>query len=148
MRLPTGIPSLDFHVQQSAVPPTDTGHGATFLTDSQCRIVALNTARQSAEMHALLQREGLVRNRKRAFRLYTELGLQVRTKRRRKLVRPRIPLAVPTTANERLSLDFVSDQLACGRRFRILNVVDDYTRECVGQLTDISIWSAHGTVSE
>ena len=89
-------------------------------------------------LHALLKREGLVLNRKRTYRVYTELGLQVRTKRRKKLVRPRIPMAVPMSANERWSLDFVSDQLACGRRFRILNVVDDHTRECVGQLADVS----------
>lgn len=93
-------------------------------------------------LHALLKREGLVLNRKRTYRIYTELGLQVRTKRRKKLVRPRIPMAVPMRANERWSLDFVSDQLACGRRFRILNVVDDHTRECVGQLTDVSISGA------
>ena len=90
-------------------------------------------------LHALLRREGLVQNRKRTYRLYTELGLQVRTKRRKKLIRPRIPMSVPMAANERWSLDFVSDQLASGRRFRILNVVDDHTRECIGQLTDISI---------
>lgn len=90
-------------------------------------------------LHALLRREGLVQNRKRTYRLYTELGLQVRTKRRKKLIRPRLPMLVPMAANERWSLDFVSDQLACGRRFRTLNVVDDHTRECVGQLTDISI---------
>lgn len=93
-------------------------------------------------LHALLQREGLVVNRKRTYRLYTELGLQVRTKRRRKLVRPRLPMSLPCGANERWSLDFVSDQLTCGRRFRILNVVDDYTRECVGQLVDLSISGA------
>ena len=93
-------------------------------------------------LHALLKRERLVQNRKRTYRIYTELGLQVRTKRRKKLVRPRIPMMVPMKANERWSLDFVSDQLACGRRFRILNIVDDYTRECVGQLTDVSISGA------
>ncbi len=48
-------------------------------------------------------------------------------------------MAVPTSANERWSLDFVSDQLANGRRIRVLNVVDDYSRECVGQLVDTSI---------
>jgi putative transposase len=93
-------------------------------------------------LHALLRREGLVTNRKRTYRLYTELGLQVRTKRRKKLVRPRLVMATPSCANERWSLDFVSDQLTCGRRFRILNVVDDFTRECVGQLTDLSISGA------
>ncbi len=51
-------------------------------------------------------------------------------------------MVVPTQSNERWSLDFVSDQLACGRRFRVLNVVDDFSRECVGQLTDVSISGA------
>ena len=90
-------------------------------------------------LHALLKAEGLVINRKRTYRIYTEEGLQVRTKKRKKLVRPRVPMSVPTRANERWSLDFVSDQLATGRRFRVLNIVDDYTRECVGQLVDVSI---------
>ena len=93
-------------------------------------------------LHALLKNEGLVHNRKRTYRLYTALGLQVRTKRRKKLVRPRIPLAVPTSPNERWSIDFVHDQLADGRRIRILNIVDDYSRVCVGQLVDLSISGA------
>lgn len=93
-------------------------------------------------LHALLQTEGLVINRKRTYRLYTALRMQVRTKRRKKLVRPRVPIAIPTRSNERWSLDFVSDQLACGRRIRILNIVDDYSRVCVGQLVDVSISGA------
>lgn len=48
-------------------------------------------------------------------------------------------MLVPNAANERWSIDFMSDQLANGRRFRILNVVDDYTRECVLQIVDFSI---------
>ena len=93
-------------------------------------------------LHALLRNEGLVRNGKRTYRIYTEEGLQVRTKKRKKLVRPRIPMSVPTHCNERWSIDFVSDHLANGRRFRVLNVVDDYSRECVGQLVDTSISGA------
>ena len=93
-------------------------------------------------LHSLLRAEGLVVNRKRTYRLYIELGMQVRTKRRKKLVRPRIAMAVPTRPNERWSLDFVSDQLACGRRIRILNIVDDFSRFCVGQLVDVSISGA------
>jgi len=90
-------------------------------------------------LHALLKSEGLVINRKRTYRIYSELGMQVRTKRRKKLVRPRVPMAVPTQVNERWSLDFVHDQLADGRRIRILNIVDDFSRKCVGQLVDTSI---------
>ncbi len=90
-------------------------------------------------LHGILKDEGLVVNRKRTYRIYTEEGLQVRTKKRKKLIRPRVPIAVPLSVNERWSMDFVSDQLANGRRFRILNIVDDYSRECVGQLVDTSI---------
>ena len=93
-------------------------------------------------LHAMLKNEGLVVNRKRTYRVYTELGMQVRTERRKKLIRPRIPMAVPSRVNERWSLDFVHDQLTDGRRIRILNIVDDYSRACVGQLVDTSISGA------
>ena len=84
-------------------------------------------------------------NRKWTYRFYIELGMQVRTKRSKKLVRPRIPMAVSTPPNERWCMDVVSDQLACGRRIRILNIVDDYSRVCVGQLVDVSISGARIT---
>lgn len=93
-------------------------------------------------LHALLAREDLVVNKKRTYRLYKQMGMQVRTKRRRKLIRPRVPLAVPTQQGQRWSLDFVHDQLVNGRRMRVLNVVDDYSRRCVGQLVDTSISGA------
>ena len=90
-------------------------------------------------LHALLKSEGLVINRKRTYRVYSEPGMQVRTKRRKKLVRPRVPMIVPTAVNEHWPLDFVHDQLADGRRTRILNIFDDFSRKCVGQLVDPSI---------
>lgn len=90
-------------------------------------------------LHDMLKAEGLVINPKRTYRVYREEGLQVRTKRRKKLNRPRVPMLVPDTVNQRWSMDFVSDQLANGRRFRVLNVVDDFTREYVLQIVDTSI---------
>lgn len=78
-------------------------------------------------------------NRKRTYRIYSEEGLQVRTKKRKKIIRPRMPMVVPIGKDIRWSMDFVSDQLANGRRFRVLNVLDDHTREVIGQLTDFSI---------
>jgi putative transposase len=90
-------------------------------------------------LHGLLKAEGLVVNKKHTYRLYTEEGLQVRTKKRKKLRRPRLPMVVPDAPNQRWSMDFVSDQLSNGRRFRVLNVVDDYSREMVGQLVSVSI---------
>lgn len=90
-------------------------------------------------LHGLLKAEGLVVNRKHTYRLYTEESLQVRTKKRKKLIRPRQPMTVPAACNQRWSMDFVSDQLSNGRRFRVLNIVDDYSREMVGQLVSVSI---------
>jgi len=90
-------------------------------------------------LHHLLRAEGLVVNKKRTYRLYKELGLQVRTKHRKKLVRPRQLMLVPSKPNQRWSMDFVSDQLSNGRRFRVLNVIDDHSREVIGQLTSFSI---------
>lgn len=63
----------------------------------------------------------------------------MRTKRRKKLTRPRVPMLIPDKVNQRWSMDFVSDLLANGRRYRVLNVVDDYSRECVLQIVDTSI---------
>lgn len=90
-------------------------------------------------LHGLLKAEGLVVNRKRTYRLYSEETLQVRTKKRKKLQRSRLPMEVPMAVNQRWSMDFVADQLSNGRRFRILNIVDEYSRELVGQLVSTSI---------
>jgi putative transposase len=77
-------------------------------------------------LHDMLVIEGEVVNKKRTYRIYCEEGLQVRTKKRKKISRPRVPMLVPDAVNQRWSMDFVSDQLANGRRFRVLNVVDDF----------------------
>ena len=91
-------------------------------------------------LHAMLRREGLVVNHKRTYRLYTEHGLQVRTKKRRKLPRrDRVAPQVPERPMQRWSMDFVGDQLADCRRFRVLNIVDDHSRFCPGQIVDVSI---------
>jgi putative transposase len=76
----------------------------------------------------------------RIYRLYREEGLTVRKRRaRRRAVGSRAPILVESKPNARWSVDFVHDQLACGRRFRILNVVDDVTRECLAAIPDTSI---------
>ena len=90
-------------------------------------------------LHDMLVIEGEVVNKKRTYRIYCEEGLQVRTKKRKKISRPRVPMLVPDAVNQRWSMDFVSDQLANGKRFRVLNVVDDYSRKMVGQLVSVSI---------
>jgi len=91
-------------------------------------------------LHILLRREGLTINRKKTQRLYREEGLTVRRRQARKrAVGVRAPAPVPALPNQRWSLDFVHDQMASGRRFRVLNVVDDVTRECLAAVPDTSI---------
>jgi putative transposase len=67
-----------------------------------------------------------------ANRAYRAAGLQVRRRRRKRLTRgQRVPLPLPSRRGERWSMDFMLDTLADGRGFRTLNIVDDFTRECV-----------------
>jgi len=81
-------------------------------------------------LHVLLRREGWKINHKLVYRIYREEGLEVRTKRRRKRVSAlRVVLPAATRPNERWSMDFVSDSLHDGRRFRVLTIVDHFTRE-------------------
>ena len=88
----------------------------------------------------LLRREGEPSGINRIYRLYREEGLTVRKRRaRRRAVGTRAPILVEAKCNARWSLDFVHDQFACGRRFRVLNIVDDVTRECLAAIPDTSI---------
>jgi putative transposase len=80
-----------------------------------------------------------VDNAKRTYRLYRTLGLKVRRRGRGKLQRTRTPQAQPVVPRQQWSMDFVSDQFTTGRRFRVLNVVDNHTRECLGQLVDVAL---------
>ena len=91
-------------------------------------------------LHILLRREGYVVNHKRLFRLYREERLMVRRRGgRKRAMGTRAPMTIPHAPNDRWSLDFVSDQLLDGRRFRILAVVDDCTRECLTLVADTSL---------
>jgi len=91
-------------------------------------------------LHILLRREGERSGVNRIYRLYREEGLAVRKRRaRRRAIGVRAPILVEARVNARWSLDFVHDQMANGRRFRILNVVDDVTRECLAAIPDTSI---------
>ncbi|WP_234820332.1 MULTISPECIES: IS3 family transposase [Sinorhizobium] len=91
-------------------------------------------------LHVLLRREGHRVNHKRLFRLYREEKLTVRKRGgRKRAIGTRAPMLIPMAANDRWSLDFVSDQLTDGRRFRVLTVVDDCTRECLALVADTSL---------
>lgn len=91
-------------------------------------------------LHILLRREDIALNHKKLFRLYREERLTVRRRGgRKRALGTRAPMALPQAVNQRWSLDFVADTLDSGRRFRVLVVVDDFTRECLALVVDTSL---------
>ena len=91
-------------------------------------------------LHLLLRREGLVINHKRTERIYREEGLSLRKRKRKKTAAmARVILPAPVRPNERWSMDFVTDSIVTGRRFRALVIVDDYSRECPAIEVDTSL---------
>ena len=110
------------------------------LTERMKEMATLKRRYGYRRIHILLRREGWQTNHKRVWRLYSQAGLSVR-KRRRKRIAPaeRVVRPVATAPNQSWSMDFVSDGLAYGRRFRCLNIVDDYTRECLAIEVDTSL---------
>lgn len=88
----------------------------------------------------MLRREGEASGINRVYRLYREEGLAVRRRKgRKRAIGVRAPILVEARPNARWSLDFVHDQMANGRRFRVLNITDDVTHECLGAIADTSI---------
>src|SRR5579863_5417703 len=88
----------------------------------------------------LLAREGHAMNSKKLYRLYREEKLMVRRRGgRKRALGTRAPMVLPHAINQRWSLDFVSDTLSDGRRFRILAIVDDFSRECLTMVVDTSL---------
>lgn len=88
----------------------------------------------------MLERDGITMNHKKLRRLYREEKLQVRKRGgRKRALGTRRPMVLPSRVNERWSLDFVSDAFTDGRRFRILAVIDDYSRECLALVADTSL---------
>ncbi len=106
--------------------------------DDKCtrsRLVELANERKRfgyRRLKQLLQKEGRIVNLKKVYRIYCEEGLQVRRRKRKKLAGSRrLPFVMPTRPNERWSMDFVSDTFESGRKFRTLNIIDDFTRESI-----------------
>jgi putative transposase len=107
------------------------------------RLLALARERRRFGYRRLLiflRREGFGVNHKRLFRIYREERLMVRKRGgRKRALGTRTPMPGATLPNDRWSLDFVSDQLVSGRRFRILAIYDDCTRECLAAVADVSL---------
>ena len=122
-------------VRYKSLRPDDTD-----LRDA-IRRVALERRRFGyRRIHVMLLRQGIIMNQKKLRRLYREEKLQVRKRGgRKRALGTRRPMLLPNRVNERWSLDFVSDAFTDGRRFRILAVVDDYSRECLALVADTSL---------
>lgn len=92
------------------------------------------------KMFRRLRLDGQSWNHKRVWRVYRQLGLNLRRKPKKRLpTREPKPLYAPAEPNQSWSVDFMSDALADGRRFRTFNVIDDYNREALGIEIDTSL---------
>ena len=110
------------------------------LRERLCALAAERRRYGYRRLHVLLRREQFAVNHKRIYRLYCEEGLLVRRRKRKRMCGvPRVPLAAAERSNQRWSMDFVSDSLVSGRRIRLLNVVDDCTRQCLAMALDTSL---------
>lgn len=88
----------------------------------------------------LLKRNGWSVNWKKLYRIYEEEGLTMRKRGgRKRALGTRGPMAIPQGPKQRWSLDFVSASLSCGRRFRILNIIDDFSGDCLAAVVDTSL---------
>ncbi len=112
-------------------------------TDLRDRLKELSSERRRfgyQRLHILLKREGWQVNWKKLYRIYREEGFTFRKRGgRKRAVGTRTPLAIPQGPNQRWSRDFVSDSQSCGGRLRILNVIDDFSHECLANVVDTSL---------
>lgn len=105
-----------------------------------CELAAYKRRYGYRRLHGLVKREGWVVNHKRLFHVYQQAGLAVRRRKRKRIAGVERQVKPPATApNQSWSMDFVSDGLADGRRFRTLNIVDDFTKECLAIEVDTSL---------
>jgi putative transposase len=108
----------------------------------QIRMIAhKHTKRGFPMIFKLLKRQGTTANRKRVYRLYSALGLSLRCKKCKQRIPDRIKeqIKVPRVANEVWMVDFMSDGLQNGKRFRTLNIIDDFNRELLDITIDVNI---------
>jgi len=121
------------HISTSVYRYQSTRDGQVPLRMRINEIAAVRVRYGYKRIHVLLRREGWAINHKRVYRIYCEEGLNLRAKRPRRHVSAahRIKLPAATGVNESWSMDFVTDSLFNGRRFRSLTVVDNYSRECL-----------------
>src|SRR5512133_2284630 len=126
--------------------PQRRAESVQFAAEVESKLVELAAKRPRfgyRRLAVLLRREGYPANHKRVYRLYKQGNLGLRRKGRKRLASvARVPLAEPARANQMWAMDFVHDTLADGRKFRTLNIVDVFTRECRAIEVDTSLGGA------
>lgn len=131
---------LALTIDRSTVRYTSTRRDDALLCEAMKAVAAERRRFGYRRIHIMLDRQGIVMNQKKLWRLYREEKLQVRRRGgRKRALGTRRPMLVPDRANTRWSLDFLSDTISDGRRFRVLAIVDDYTRECLALVADTSL---------
>ncbi len=124
-------------------PPLDWTVRDAELIAALAKVVEDRPSRGFWKCCAILRRSRPDWNPKRIYRVYKAMQLNLRRAAKRRLPkRERVPLYVPSLPDTVWSMDFMSDALACGRRFRTFNVVDDFNREALHIEVDTSINSA------
>lgn len=127
-------------VDRSSVSYTSTRPDDADLREVMKKVASERRRFGYRRIHVMLERQGIMMNQKKLRRLYREEKLQVRKRGgRKRALGTRRPMLLPSLPNERWSLDFVSDAFTDGRRFRVLAVVDDYSRECLAHVADTSL---------
>lgn len=112
----------------------------TTLKDRLTELAAQKRRYGYRRLHVLLRREGWQLNQKRTYRVYREAGLMVRKRKRKRIAGiERVVKPMPRVPNDSWSMDFVSDGLVDGRRVRCLNIVDDFTKQCLAIEVDTSL---------
>jgi len=131
---------LALKIDRSTVRYTSTRPDDALLREAMKAVATERRRFGYRRIHVMLDRQGIVMNQKKLRRLYREEKLQVRRRAgRKRALGTRRPMLVPDRANARWSLDFLSDTISDGRRFRVLAIVDDYTRECLALVADTSL---------
>ena len=127
-------------IDRSSVRYQSTRPDDADLREAMKKVAAVRRRFGYRRIHVMLERQGIHMNQKKLRRLYREEKLQVRKRGgRKRALGTRKPMLLPSKANERWSLDFVSDSFTDGRRFRVLAIVDDFSRECLALVADTSL---------
>ena len=129
-----------FNIDRSTVRYISVRPDDAHLREALKKVAAERRRFGYRRIHVMLERQGIHMNQKKLRRLYREEKLQVRKRGgRKRALGTRRPMVLPNRANERWSLDFVSDAFTDGRRFRVLAVIDDFSRECLALVPDTSL---------